>query len=688
YAKGVVVKDLEIKGAGTETGDNNTAGTRTGVVKVRRMAGGVIACILGGDNIIDNVTVNLKVVPAAESVQAGAYVGNVEQGSLILRNLSEKTAENFQTGSWDSNANTFMAGDAGGYQYISGLIGKVEDGCVIYEDNFSGNTSYSEKVLAHNAKTISNSTALIYKNDRLPICKHYDIIVASQLQGKVEIADAAAGGDFTARIQNASQLQVVSMAVNADAFSIYHKEGGYDVKAACRKAAYDNVGQGAATITGTGSDFDAATKEDDGVYYYPYLYKNYIIFANSSGWQGTLKSVSGGYISQLNGPFTESDGTVTDVQAVMNYELAKAEYDMSVYDRGFRGLGAAYGMSDSVTVTGINEESGVPVDRINDTFYSDFRANFDGNGAVIRMAIDRSYDDGIHTAALFNDLLDTTAGRSYTISDFTVTGSVSSVNKDASGSVTDSGGGNYSNRTAAVAGLVRGPWTFENVTLKDMTIEGKGNTGGIAAWIEPVSGQTYTFDGCVIGENTRIDTYGGSVGGVIGVVTQHDSNAGGAANVSVNLEGCSIQGSATGQAALEVKDRTRDRRDTFNNGNNNYVQMAAGRSGGLIGYVGRRHVTDDFSSRLAIWVNINEKAGKSTVIEYAEIVGAYSSGGVIGEYDSLGEYENPSVSPGIQTPSGITMQNVTVESCKVEGFRWNMNARDDCFNYGVGGLIG
>ena len=687
YAKGVVVKDLEIRGAGTEDGDNNAAGTRTGVVKVRRMAGGVMACVLGGDNIIDNVTVSLKVVPADESVQAGAYAGNVKQGSLILRNLSENSAAGFQAGSWDSAGNTFTAGDADSYRYISGLIGKVEDGCVIYEDNFGGSTPYSGKVLAHDATSITGSAATIYQNDRLPICKHYDIIVASQLQGKIEIADAAAGNGFTARVQDASQLQIASMAVNSDAFSIYYKEGGYDEKASCRKAAYNNTGQGAATLTETGSDFNAATREDDGVYYYPYLYKNYISFTNSSGWEGTKQPVSGGYISQLNGPFTEKDGTVTDVQSVMNYELSRTEYDMSVYGRGFRGLGASYGMFDSVTVKEDGEASGVPVDRLNGAFYSDFRANFDGNGAVIQVAIDRSYDDSVHTAALFNDLLDTTAGRSYTISNFTVKGSVSSVNKDASG-ITDSGNGNYANRTAAVAGLVRGPWTFKNVTVEDMTIEAKGNAGGIAAWIEPLSGQTYTFDGCVIGENTRIDTYGGSVGGVAGAVTQHDISTGGVSDISVKMEGCLVKGSTAEQVVLEVKDRTADRADSFNNGSNNYVQMAAGRSGGLIGYVGRRHVTDNFSSRLAVWINVNENAGKETVIENAKITGAYSAGGAIGEYDSLGEYENPSAGAGTPSGSGVMMQNITVNGCEVEGYRWNINARDDYFDYGVGGLIG
>ena len=139
---------------------------------------------------------------------------------------------------------------------------------------------------------------------------------------------------------------------------------------------------------------------------------------------------------------------------------------------------------------------------------------------------------------------------------------------------------------------------------------------------------------------------------------------------------------------LAVKGRTGDRADTFNNGNNNYVQMAAGRSGGLIGYVGRRHVTDDFSSCLAVWVNIREHAGKETVIENAKITGAYSSGGAIGEYDSFGEYDAPSAGTGAQPASGVMMHKTTVSSCEVEGYRWNINARDDYFDYGVGGLIG
>lgn len=181
YAKGVVVKDLAIAGAVAPEGNKS----KTGVAKVRDMAGGVIACVLGGDNIIDNVSVDLKVALTNETGQAGAYVGNVKQGSVILRNLTEASARAFSVGQWNasginSSYREFELRDLESYPYVSGLIGKVEDGCVIYEDNFNG-TSYSDPVLAHEKSTISG----VYANTQdLPVCKHYDIIVKSYLDAK------------------------------------------------------------------------------------------------------------------------------------------------------------------------------------------------------------------------------------------------------------------------------------------------------------------------------------------------------------------------------------------------------------------------------------------------------------------------------------------------------------------------
>lgn len=680
YAKGTVVRDLMICGA-----QDSADGTRTGVAKVKNMAGGIIACVLGGDNIIDNVSVELKCALADAGGQAGAYVGNVKQGSVILRNLSEASAKEFYVGSWNaaganSEFRAFDETDLEKYPYVSGLIGKVEDGCVIYEDEFGNGTAYSAgPVLAHEEKTITG----IYKNAMLPICKHYDIIVKSWLDkdttGGIVITDSTdADGkkNFTASITNAAQLQIVSMAINSDAFSVYYKDGGYNMDAACRKAEYSQVGN--VTDSGAGSDFLAATTEDDEVYDYPYLY-DYFSFQNAGGRQGTIIEVTDasgiGYISQLN-------AATADVKAIMNYELQNTTYDMAVYGRGFRGLGATYGMLSSVSL----QNGRVSADTLNNSFYSDFRANFLGNGATINVAIDRNYDSSIHTAALFNDLLDRTAAADnlYTIEKITVTGSVVSVEKttDVNRNDTTDGNADVPDRTAAVAGLMRRPWNLSNITVKDMTIEAKGHAGGIVAWVEPEAGKTlnFTFDRCRVeggSKGTQIYSYGGSVGGIIGVLTQNGSSTK-FDKVSLNLQGCTIAGTGSSNVVIEVKNRTADRNDSDLESSGNNVQMAAGRSGGLIGYIGRRFVKFEVPS---VKVTIEDKDNVTTQVAYARITGAYSTGGLIGEYDAL-------QSDSAATPSSVTITNAEVKNCEIEGTRGNTDSRDDYFDYGVGGLIG
>lgn len=668
YAKGVVVKDLNIKGA-------DDADSRTGVAKVEQAAGGAIACVLGGDNIIDNVSVTLDVALTSTEVCAGAYVGNVEQGSVILRNLSENCASGFQAGWWSADAGTFTPiktdSEREEYLYVSGLIGKVEDGCVIYDDTFNGGTAYSEAVLPHDAKEIPGR----YKNDVLSVCRHYNILVKSQLdkgieQGGIEITGSASG--FTASVVNAAQLQIVSMAINSDAFSIYYGAGGYDAKAVCRKAEYSHIGEGSSTDTNSGSDFSKATTEDDKIYYKPYLYNYFDFNSLSNDSMDTLHSDTNGYTSRLN-------AATTDITDVMNYELsADTTYDMSVYDRGFRGLGATYGMLETQVDGNLSSDV-----LINGSFYSDFRANFNGNGATIQLAIDRTYDSNVHTAALFNDLLDRTSKNPYTIQNLVITGSIVSVKKelDNQGDDQTDGNGTYPNRTAAVAGFMRKPWALKDITVKDMTIEAKGHAAGMVAWIWPESNQTYTFEECCVETTgaagagtdtyagTDIASYGGSVGGIVGVMTQNaDEDA--FTGVSLNLKGCTIAGTAGYPVVIEVKNRTGEVPGVTGD-----TQMAAGRSGGLIGYIGRR--TDDFSEP-SVALTIEKKDSVEVWAAYADITGAYSTGGLIGGYDAL---EN-------NTGSTVTITGAKVEQCRIEGTRGNIGTDDEHFNYGVGGMMG
>ena len=86
YAKGAVVKDLEIVSReSVEPGYPDRSVTVT--THVTDMGGTVMACILGGDNIIDNVKTGSRIAIDGSNTAAGGYVGVVEQGSLILRHL-------------------------------------------------------------------------------------------------------------------------------------------------------------------------------------------------------------------------------------------------------------------------------------------------------------------------------------------------------------------------------------------------------------------------------------------------------------------------------------------------------------------------------------------------------------------------------------------------------------------------
>ena len=133
YAQGAVIKDLVIK----------TSENTSNIAEITGAGGGVIACINGGDNIIDNVTVvaQLQASDTTDSAAIGGYVGNVKKGGLILRNVSETALANF------------VVEQSTTQYFIGAVVGKVEDGFVIYEGDDSssylwtgrgGNTAYEQ----------------------------------------------------------------------------------------------------------------------------------------------------------------------------------------------------------------------------------------------------------------------------------------------------------------------------------------------------------------------------------------------------------------------------------------------------------------------------------------------------------------------------------------------------------------
>ena len=690
YAKGAVVKDLTI------TSKETTDTTLTDVVRVSTNAGSVIACILGGDNIIDNVTVSNKIA-VQTSTAAGGYVGVLRQGSLILRNMAESSLKNYKCGTMNTTNWTLdeftaeqmkddLTDDVADYPYVSGIVGRVENGFVMYE----GITPAGIVVLAHEATSITG----VYSHNVLPLSKTYDIIVESKIDGD-KIPITSDGTNFKASITTAAQLQLVSMAINSDAFSVYYDQGGYDKQAVCRKAQYDEVG----SVDSATDEYTLATKKDDSVYWFPYIYQ-YFTFegveaaasdrTSETGFYKTLQTytaavgVSTGFQSKLN-------AVTSDITASMTYELVHSnptadisvvDYDLSVYRRGFRGFGATYRIftSDAEALSlDVREDLADNVENkelIKNRALADFRANFNGNGATVKAEMINNYEKNIHTTALFNDLVNITAKNDYSITDLVVTGTFS--NYDGAHSWTYSG-----DRAGAVVGIMRRPWTISNVTALDVNVESRGHAAGIAAWINPmeITGKKdYTFTECKVlsmndadgdGKATNIRTVGGSSGGIIGAMSPRTS--GELTDYSLTVKDCQVSGiKSSGGDVLYVGIENDGNRDNLQS--NNYDEdYARGRCGGFIGLVGQRQ-RDQTNVRIKLTIT-NESNSLEKDIQYAAINGGDSSGGVLGEYYIWNTYEE------------VVIENITVADSKVESKNTNQgNAQEKLF--GVGGIVG
>ena len=240
YAKGAVVKDMEIAIPGEKV-NNYTTIQRLGA------AGGVIGCILGGDNIIDNVKVTgslaleyfYKVNNNYRYMAAvGGYVGVVKKGGLILRNvtlsddLKDFTLREKEQGNLIDSKN-YIA------YYGGALCGRVEDGYVLYE----GATDKSSPLWEKDTKAGTGNWVLI---------PDYDIVNGSyltqQLSGASQVTVTApdADGKLTVTLPNAAALQVMSMAMSSDALNTMLNQTkstcGYTEKSRSRKASYNQIG--------------------------------------------------------------------------------------------------------------------------------------------------------------------------------------------------------------------------------------------------------------------------------------------------------------------------------------------------------------------------------------------------------------------------------------------------------------
>lgn len=462
YSQGSVVKDLniEIKGAVIHktSADEDL------------FFGGAIGYVIGGDNIIDNVSVSVSTaevgltIDGGEQVPVGGCVGLVggddclKGGGVIFRNMTGSKLEAVSDNGTSMNVITEVSAGNTHY-YWNPYVGRVLDGYVCAECSID-NTDKNYKI-----PMLNKSEKLSISGDSFEWVKGFKVYDKSQIT-----------------IDSLQDFWVLSALVNSG-FGAKATNGYYDTpqvdvtnseKAVSEAYYYGHVRSGTYAKVGT-DECDAVEDETD-------------------FWGGRLHS--GNTLTDHRTP-SKSYLAVNYVRSentnVPNYELAsyitydkehrtlkfeKKNYDLTSYGNGFRGIGQEYkhnGTGYAYSPTKLRSL------RLGDR---DSQAALEGNNASI--SYNRSiyeYDSDTHfvkQAGLFPQLYGHSLTENYTVQNLTVTGIVQSnvvrtSTKDVDGTYF---GVIFANAGYSTASQV----TFRNVNIGNGSrISGSRYSGGIYA---------------------------------------------------------------------------------------------------------------------------------------------------------------------------------------------------------------
>ena len=625
YSYGSVVKNLTISYEGT--GKTLTYQASMAKYYPEVCFGGVIGCILGGDNIIDNVKVEmtkpwLTISGDAHLLQIGGYVGSVCGGGVLFRNVSGSglTNDMLSRGSVAEGAYTSM--------YMNPYVGRVLDGFAFNET--AGNT-FNNTDKNYVINTVSpDSTPCISVNDTT-----------------ITVNDAKGLFLLSAIVNSGAASNGLSNAYNSTNGALENYQFGNGKYGKVRNAAYNHIGEAG---TDAAADFAKAEQDDQtapGTGNAPYLVTKYA--------DGALFSMAG----------NNSTGTLIAL-------ASNAEFNMSVYGSGYQGISARYVSSAVTNGENATEPIGV-VPRISGL-------NGNGNTLTLNTQVKEYVDDDYHVASVggvFNLLHSATKCN---IQNLTLTGTnkttgVSLQYYTADGETTDvaSSKWNYSNyqfkESVGVGGLVgstsgvsakisKDPMKtleIQKVKQSNMGIYGPISAGGlvgnvgrwinamkedntknpagdIAILIQPwgwISSFSVSIENCQYDELTVSGQY--QAGGFIGY--SYNDMAGATNSIQVTEENFSIVGSRANIIA-------------------NGVGSAAG---GAFGYVSRR-------------IRINERStDKTAKWEGIQVTSKRYSGGLVGKADN---------GPG----GNYIINNVKIQNSSVQA-----SATDNTY---AGGVIG
>ncbi len=454
YSYGSVVKDITIQYSGKgktlayQKPDDDD-------YQPKSFFGGVIGCIMGGDNIIDNVKVSMDkdwtlTLDGNNNylIQAGGYVGSVSGGGAIFRNIkrnSDFTGKSVYANSSDVTTSL----------YVNPYVGRVLDGYAFSE-----------------GCTIDNGT------------DNYKI---NELQSQLNdiTTDADNSNNYTTIIHNAQGLLLMSAIINSGAasaggtYAYYGTEQSYSdykfgngVYGKVRNATYQYVGKDVSNEAE--ADFQLSKNDDIAVpaeTNAPYLITKY-----------------------SNGKTFLIAGNDSKNRKKVQFELdSKSTYDMKDYGNGYQGISARY-LSNAV-----NAGSNV----LGTVYVKPFVKGFNGNGSTIKVEMQmKEYADddfhGISFGGVFNliwaakatELTDKVLARNLTIDDSTI--SMSYCNADGTAISGDSnmsteqgkycvGVGGFAGNSAqnSLGNDENASYVFQHIEISNSDFTGPISAGGL-----------------------------------------------------------------------------------------------------------------------------------------------------------------------------------------------------------------
>ncbi len=523
YSRGSVVKDLKVdySKAAITMQANSLPGTDR-----NPFFGGVVGYCMGGDTIIDHVSVSYGSNSVSFSgayeymIAAGGYAGLVggathitedsdyekTGGGVVFRNMngttnsfsatcSDANAANKTVNMKDVDANK-KAGkstSAGGdFFYRNPYVGRVLDGYACAE-----------------ACTVDNTD----KNYTIP----------TLIKGTNDLQISKENGTLNATVTSAQGLWLLSAIVNSGAGAMDATGSYTDVENEVVDA-YQNGKPRTASYEGIGNETKAEEKLADETYW-----GGTASTAESEDAKNRVSYLVKNYTSGTAAAHLAGKSSGADTNNPVSLTFAADSIDMTAYGNGFRGIGGSYGDNKKVW----NADCRIPKVYRRNLLVGSINADTTGSTAIILKINQNDYKSEYDNGSWLNQ------GAGLFV-DFHFTNGCKVMNLEISGSVQlglfevqkneskltyvtkrvdekQIGVGGFAARTANSQGQV----TFSNFALKNISIYGGTMTGGAIGYIDGynwnvprnVTFKNWSFDtGNIIRWIDNTDCTGGLVG--------------------------------------------------------------------------------------------------------------------------------------------------------------------------------